>query len=409
MDPLIGRELEGRYRLLAPLGEGAMGRVYRAERLDGTGQVAVKVLTEDCSENPDLRERFEREARALFGLAHPHILDVQDYGVIDGRQPFLVMELLSGRTLEALVEESTLDPALALELGRQLLSGLAFSHAQGVLHRDLKTENIFVVTGEGGRLHAKLLDFGLVKFVDDDRWGEGRKLTVAGSVFGSPAYMSPEQGTGGSMDARSDVYSAGVVLYELLTGTWPYVAESRMEMLKAHLLNPIPKLADGRPGLRARPELDLVISKALAKDADDRFPDAGAMLAALSAIPSPAAWLDAVPPKTPSWTPAGLPPPASHPAPPVPAYGAPAPPLPAPSAFASPMQAPPAPMAPMAPPMAPVPMAASPLGATAPSAPVAAASASGGGAKIALLVVGGLVALCALSGIVGAVVALVLD
>ncbi|MCZ7683515.1 MAG: serine/threonine protein kinase [Sandaracinaceae bacterium] len=414
MDPLIGRELEGRYRLVAALGEGAMGRVYRADRLDGTGQVAVKVLTEDCSENPDLRERFEREARALFGLSHPHILDVQDYGVIDGRQPFLVMELLSGRTLEALVEESTLDPALALELGRQLLSGLAFSHSQGVLHRDLKTENIFVVTGEGERLHAKLLDFGLVKFVDDDRWGEGRKLTVAGSVFGSPAYMSPEQGTGGAMDARSDVYSAGVVLYELLTGTWPYVGESRMEMLKAHLLNPIPKLADGRPGLRARPELDAVIAKALAKDADDRFTDANAMLAALSAIPSPAAWLDAAPPKTPSWTPAGMPPPAAPPtAPvpsygaPVPAYGAPAPPIgAAPSAFASPMHSPPAPMAPS--PMAPSPMAPSPMAPLA--APIAPApSASSGGTKIALLVAGGLVAFCLLSGIVATVVALVLD
>ncbi|HEY8432857.1 MAG TPA: serine/threonine-protein kinase [Sandaracinaceae bacterium] len=373
MDPLIGRELEGRYRLVTLLGEGAMGRVYRADRLDGSGPVAVKVLTEDCSENPDLRERFEREARALFGLSHPHILDVQDYGVIDGRQPFLVMELLHGRSLEALVEEGPLDPALALELARQILSGLAFSHSQGVLHRDLKTENIFVVTLPDGRLHAKLLDFGLVKFVDDDRWGEARKLTVAGSVFGSPAYMSPEQGTGGPMDARSDVYSAGVVLYELLTGTWPYVAESRMEMLKAHLLSPIPRLADGRPGLRARPELDALIAKALAKDANDRFADATQMLAALEAVPSPAAWLEALPAQRPSWTPAGMPPPAPSP-------GAPA-------------------------------LAPSPAAPGAPSAPVAHAAgarAQPKGQRLALFAAAGLAAFCLLATAAGAVVGLLL-
>lgn len=268
-----------------------MGRVYRAERVDGSGPVAVKILNEDCTDNADLRERFEREARALFGLAHPNILDVQDYGVLDGRQPYLVMELLTGQTLESLIEKEPLDPALALELARQLLSGLAFAHSQGVLHRDLKTENIFVLTQPNGSLRAKLLDFGLVKFVDDDRWGEARKLTVAGSVMGSPAYMSPEQGTGGAMDARSDVYSAGVVLYELLTGTWPFVTESRVEMLKAHLLSPVPPLAAGRPGLIARPELDALIAKAMAKEAGDRFRDAGEMLAALDAIPRPAAWL----------------------------------------------------------------------------------------------------------------------
>lgn len=302
MDPLIGTELDGRYRLLEAIGEGAMGRVYRAERMDGTGQVAVKVLNEDCTREPDLRERFEREARALFGLTHPNILDVQDYGVIGGQQPYLVMEMLEGQSLDELVDERTLDPAVALDLGRQVLAGLAYAHGLGVLHRDLKTENVFVVQTPDGRYYAKLLDFGLVKFVDDERWGEGRKLTVAGSVMGSPAYMSPEQGTGGQMDARSDVYSAGVVLYELLTGNWPFVADSRVEMLKAHLLEPVPALAAGREGLVARPELDALLRTSMAKEMGERFADAGQMLAALDAIPAPAARLQSV---VPAQAPAG--------------------------------------------------------------------------------------------------------
>lgn len=293
MDPMIGVELDGRYRLAERVGEGAMGVVYRADRIaDGSGQVAIKVLNESCSSQPDLRERFEREARALFALEHPNIIDVQDFGVTPTTmQPYLVMELLDGLSLDEMVDAEKLDPMQALEVGRQLIAGLACAHAQGVLHRDLKTENVFVVRHPGGRMQAKLLDFGLVKFVDDERWGEGRKLTVAGSVMGSPAYMSPEQGTGGTMDARSDVYSAGVVLYELLTGTWPFSADSRIEMLKAHLLEPVPALAAGRAGLSARPELDVLLQKALAKEAADRFGDATEMLAALDAVPQPAAWL----------------------------------------------------------------------------------------------------------------------
>ncbi|MGE0790267.1 MAG: protein kinase [Sandaracinaceae bacterium] len=310
MDPLIGLTLDDRVRLLSNLGEGAMGKVYRAERLDGSGLVAVKVLNEDCSEQPDLRERFEREARALFGLSHPHILDVQDFGVSPKGQPYLMMELLEGRSLDAMVDEEELSLEMALELGRQVLLGLAFAHSHGVLHRDLKTENIFVVRRPDGTMHAKLLDFGLVKFVDDERWGEGRKLTVAGSVMGSPAYMSPEQGTGGVMDARSDVYSAGVVLFELLTGRWPFEAESRVEMLKAHLLDAVPKLASARPGLEVQPALDALIEKAMAKEPEHRWTDAQAMLAALDAIPRPAAWLSSAPARTTSSSPAGsLPPP----------------------------------------------------------------------------------------------------
>jgi len=294
MDPLIGIELDGRYRLVSELGEGAMGKVYRAERIAAgeTGFAAVKVLNEDCSAQPDLRERFEREARALFGLAHPHILEVQDFGMTPLHRPYLVMELLEGQSLDEMVDGEILPPDQALQLGRQLLEGLAFAHDQGVVHRDLKTENVFVVRNSTGGYHAKLLDFGLVKFTDDERWGEGRKLTVAGSVMGSPAYMSPEQATGAPIDARSDVYSVGIVIYELVTGHWPFECESRSDMLRAHLIEPPPTIAAGRDGLECRPELEALVQKAMAKSANDRHANAREMLAALTAIPAPAAWLN---------------------------------------------------------------------------------------------------------------------
>lgn len=395
MDPLIGVELDARYRLLTDVGEGAMGRVYRAERMDGSGLVAVKVLNEDCSEQPDLRERFEREARALFGLSHPHILDVQDFGMTPTAQPYLVMELLEGKSLDEMVDEQLLDPKAAVEVGRQLLTGLAFAHSQGVLHRDLKTENVFVVRRPDGSLHAKLLDFGLVKFVDDERWGEGRKLTVAGSVMGSPAYMSPEQGTGGTMDARSDVYSAGVVLFELLTGHWPFEAESRVEMLKAHLLEPVPNLSKFRPELNYQPGLDDVIRKAMEKDAELRWPDAQQMLDAIDALPQPLAWLGGAPAA--AAPPAGsLPPPPGEAA--LGAGGAFAVPaeLSAPQIPAQPM-APQAPMAGQAPMAAQAPVAAAPQ----PMVPVATpAPQKASNAPLIVLVV--VLALCALGVLVTA-------
>lgn len=284
---LIGATLDDRYEIVSLLGEGGMGAVYRA-RQPGGPDVAVKVLHEELGDNAALRERFEREARALFGLEHPNILHVLDFGIHDGR-PYLAMELLDGRPLDALVEDGPLPPERAYELARQILRGLAFAHANGVLHRDLKAENVFVATDSAGQPVAKLLDFGLVKFTDDERWGSSSNLTTQGAIFGTPAYMAPEQCAGAPVDARGDVYSAGVILFELFTGVWPFMEETRVKMFQAHLGKPPPRLSDAAEGPVFREELEAVVAKALAKRPDDRFQDAQAMLAALEAVPRPVA------------------------------------------------------------------------------------------------------------------------
>lgn len=289
----VGVTLDERYRILEVLGEGGMGTVYRAAQLGpddaetGSSEVAVKVLHEELGQDASQRERFEREAQALFGLQHPHILAVHDYGVHEGL-PYLVMELLEGQSLDELTEDGPLKPEVALEIFEQVLQGLAFAHAQGALHRDLKTENIFVLRMPAGQIHCKLLDFGLVKFMDDKRWGESKQLTNLGQVFGTPAYMSPEQCTGGPVDLRTDVYAMGVVLFELLTGAWPFLEETRIEMMRAHLSAAVPSIGETRPELWVHPSLETLLQKAMAKNKEHRFADAQGMLKALHDIPGPA-------------------------------------------------------------------------------------------------------------------------
>jgi len=287
-EAFVGRTVGGKYQLIDKMGEGAMGTVYRA--VDAQGQpCAVKMMHAQAVADPALRTRFEREAQALFSLRHPNVLEVRDYGVELGL-PFIVMELLDGRTLEEMIVEHTPDPQTGIELGKQVLRGLAYAHQQGILHRDIKSENIFV-TWDGSAYRCILLDFGLVK-LDDSKFGPAQKLTMAGSIMGSPAYMSPEQGTGDVVDARSDVYSMGIVLYELVCGEWPFAAESQIEMFRMHLMTAPPPVESKREHLVVRPELEAVLQRALAKKKGERFENAGQMLTALEAIPAPAAWLD---------------------------------------------------------------------------------------------------------------------
>jgi eukaryotic-like serine/threonine-protein kinase len=284
-----GHLIAGRYRIVGKLGTGGIGIVYRAVQLPLERSCAVKVLHEDLLTLAELRMRFEREARVLSALTHPHVVSISDYGIDDAR-PYLVMELLEGETLEQVVHGDPIDPARALGIGRQLLRGLAFAHSKGIAHRDLKPANVFLTRMPDGGEHVKLLDFGLARMVEADK-DEGATLTKRGVVFGTPAYMSPEQAAGSPADERSDVYSAGALIFELLAGRRPFLGDTRAELLRAHLTAPVPRLASARPELRVKPELSDAIDIAMAKEPVDRFADARDMLAAIDAIPAPIAWL----------------------------------------------------------------------------------------------------------------------
>ena len=290
-DPRIGRVLDGRYRIVGLLGTGGIGAVYRAEHAALGRFVAVKVLLEDFSELAELQRRFVREAKALSALSHPHIVPVIDFGLEP--EPYLVMELLEGRTLEDLLRDGLLAPARALDIARQVLRGLAFAHARGVAHRDLKPANVFLQALPDADDHVRLLDFGLARFLDDERGAMDATLTKVGMIFGTPAYMAPEQATGERADARADVYSAGILLYELLTGRRPFNDPTRAELLRAHLLTRPPAAAETRPGLVLSAGLEALLERALAKNLTERFADGGEMLAALDALPPPAATIDA--------------------------------------------------------------------------------------------------------------------
>jgi serine/threonine protein kinase len=277
--------LEGRYQVEGPLGEGAIGVVYRALQLKLHRRVAIKLLLRDQLGEQLLRPRFEREAVTLAALSHPNIVSLTDYGMVRGK-PFLVMELLEGKTLRALLDaEGAFPVRRALAIVRQTLHALAYAHPLGVVHRDLKPANIVVLDLPHQPEHVKLLDFGLVKLLPGSQLDAGAAVSRAGLAFGTPAYMSPEHAVGGEVDGRSDLYSVGILLFELLTGSKPFDGEIN-DIMRAHLSLPVPKLSDVRPELSGREDLQQIIDKCMAKVRSERFESAAAMLDALTALDS---------------------------------------------------------------------------------------------------------------------------
>ena len=294
-DSIVGEVLDGRYRVDAVLGQGAVGAVYRATDLEAGRQVALKQWRSGRIDE-QVRGRFLREATALDTLDHPGIVKVFGHGFTDG-VPYVALEYLEGETLEALVSQGKpLDTALAFELARQALAAVAYAHKRDLVHRDLKPENIFIGRDGSGAPRVKILDYGLAKFMQPGQDPtKGAALTMTGMVMGTPLYMPPEQAAGSSVDLPVDVYALGCVLFEMLSGRPPFLGETNLELLSAHLRAPIPKLEAARPDVVVVPELQALLDRAMAKKQTERFPSAGAMLAALEAVPQPAIAPRAVP------------------------------------------------------------------------------------------------------------------
>ena len=269
----------GHYKVISLLGTGGMGAVYRAIDTVLGRDVALKVLPPDITDDPEHIERFRREARAVAALNHPNIVTIHSVECVGGT-PFLTMELLQGRTLEALLAERPLPIERVRDIARQIAEAVASAHEKGIVHRDLKPANVIV--DESGR--AKVLDFGLAKTAPTrvDAESPTVRVTQMGALLGTPTYMSPEQVKGLDIDHRSDIFSLGVVLYEMATGTPPFRGRSSAELVSAILRDAPPRVADVRPSVPA--EVVRVITRCLEKDPAKRFESMVEVAAALQPV-----------------------------------------------------------------------------------------------------------------------------
>jgi serine/threonine-protein kinase len=280
VDPLVGTRVEGRYDVVALLGEGGMGQVYEVRHVSLDRPFAMKVLRRELARDAELASRFIDEARATASIHHPNVVQITDFGSLPDELPYFVMELLRGETLGRVIKAGGPIPAArAVRILEQIASALGAAHAAGIVHRDLKPENVFLVGGmAGGRASddVRVVDFGAAKIVGSSR------VTRQGIVFGTPHYMSPEQASGQPVDHRCDVYALGIIMYEMFTGRVPFEADTYMGVLTQHMfVKPTPP-SQVSPAARELGALEDVTLRCLAKKPEERYASMAELAAALT-------------------------------------------------------------------------------------------------------------------------------
>jgi serine/threonine-protein kinase len=275
VDPLIGSMLGKDYRVIEPIGFGGMAVVYLVEHQTLLKRFAAKVLSVELAANLEARARFTQEAHAASQLDHENIVNISDFGVTTDQRPFFVMELLRGQTLDQRVAEAAMSIEEVVAVGVPVARALAHAHAEGIVHRDVKPENVFLVQRSQGRFGVKVVDFGIAKTPINTR------LTKMGETLGSPMFMSPEACRGDDVDHRADLYSFGVLLYLMLCGRVPFEDDNLLKVLQMQVSAPLPPPRSINP--EVSPELAMVIERALAKDPEARYISMNALLIDLEA------------------------------------------------------------------------------------------------------------------------------
>jgi eukaryotic-like serine/threonine-protein kinase len=287
-DEMIGQVIDNRYRIINKLGEGGMGEVYAAEHVHIEKRVAIKLLRSEIITNEQAVIRFRREAKETSSIGHRNIIAIEDFGTLPDGRIYLAMELLAGLPLNEMLHaaatgQAPLDAGRLLHIIIQTGHGLAAAHQKGIVHRDMKPENVFITTGADGQDVPKILDFGIAKVSGADG---NNHLTQTGTIFGTPYYMAPEQALGQQVDHRADIYAVGVIMYECFTGALPFVGESFMGILTQHITaepQPPSEAARGQ-GRELHPGIENIIVRAMKKDANERYQSMDELIEALVAV-----------------------------------------------------------------------------------------------------------------------------